>query len=254
MVEICSLASGSNGNCYYIGDDNEAVIIDAGIGWRRFSERMKAAGLDVCRVRALFVTHEHRDHSGSAKVISHKLAIPVYTTFGTYNRIYKHHRPVDCRSIAPASVTNVGNNIRVFSFPKQHDAAEPISFRIEIGNHCIGVMTDIGVADDEVCKNFSKCDACFLESNYDPKMLAEGPYETYLKERIASNVGHLSNEQSFALVRDHANPNLTCLILSHISADNNNSEKVLDAFSPVKDKYKIILASRYECGEVVRIG
>ena len=80
MVEICSLASGSNGNCYYIGDDNEAVIIDAGIGWRRFSERMKTAGLDVCRVRALFVTHEHRDHSGSAKVISNKLAIPVYAT------------------------------------------------------------------------------------------------------------------------------------------------------------------------------
>lgn len=254
MVEICSLASGSNGNCYYIGDDNEAVIIDAGIGWRRFSDRMKTAGLDVCRVRALFITHEHRDHSGSAKVLSRKLAVPVYTTFGTYNRIYKHHRPLDFHNIASASVAKVGSNIRVVSFPKQHDAAEPISFRIEIGNHCIGVMTDIGVADDEVCKNFSKCDACFLESNYDPKMLAEGPYAPHLKERIASNIGHLSNLQSCSLVRDHANPNLTCLILSHISADNNCSEKVLEAFNPFKDKYKIILASRYECGEVVRIG
>lgn len=253
MVEICSLASGSNGNCYYIGDDNEAVIVDAGIGWRRFSERMKAAGLDVCRVRAIFVTHEHRDHSGSARVVAKKLNIPTYMTAGTYNRIFARHRPTIFRAIAPDSVTEVGG-IRVHSFPKSHDAADPVSFRIEIAGHTIGVMTDIGVADAMVCKNFSMCDAAFLESNYDPQMLIDGPYEDYLKERVGSDIGHLSNEQAFALVRDHANPDLMCLVLSHISADNNTSEKVIEAFAPFKDMYKIVLASRYECGDVVRLG
>lgn len=252
MVEICSLASGSNGNCYYIGDDNEAVIVDAGIGWRRFSERMKTAGLDVCRVRAIFVTHEHRDHAGSARVISRKLSIPVYMTASTYYRIHVHHRPTDFRAIEPDSVVEVGG-IRVHTFPKSHDAANPVSFRIEIDRHCIGVMTDIGIADAVVCDNFSKCDVAFLESNYDPQMLADGPYADYLKERINSEIGHLSNIQSTALVRNHANPALTHLILSHISADNNSSEKILEAFAEFSDKYNISLASRYECGAVVRI-
>lgn len=253
MVEICSLASGSNGNCYYIGDANEAIIIDAGIGWRRFSDRMNAAKLDPCRIRAIFLTHEHSDHSGSAKILSHKLSVPVYATFGTYNKIFARKRPVDFHSIAVKSVTKIGS-IRVVSFPKRHDAAEPVSFRIEIGGHNIGVMTDIGIADDVVCKNFSMCNAVFLESNYDPQMLANGPYTQQLKVRIASEIGHLSNQQSCDLVRQYANPSLVHLILSHISADNNSSWKVLEAFDPLLKKYKIKLASRYECGEVIRIG
>ncbi|MCR5454874.1 MAG: MBL fold metallo-hydrolase, partial [Bacteroidales bacterium] len=195
MVEFCSLASGSNGNCYYIGDENEAIIIDAGIGWRRFSDRIAAAGLDPHRIRAIFVTHEHSDHSGSAKIISRKLSIPVYATSGTYNKIYKHKRPSDSHSIASESTTEIGN-IRIISFPKSHDAAEPVSFRVEIGGYTIGVMTDIGIVDDVVRQNFSLCDACFLESNYDPQMLADGPYPEHLKVRINSEIGHLSNEQS----------------------------------------------------------
>ena len=252
MVEICSLASGSNGNCYYIGDDNEAVIVDAGIGWRRFSERMKTAGLDVCRVRAIFVTHEHRDHAGSARVVAKKLFIPTYMTAGTYYRIYTRHRPSPFCAIEPDSVTEIGG-IRVHSFPKSHDAAAPVSFRIEIAGHTVGVMTDIGVADAVVCKNFSMCDAVFLESNYDPQMLIDGPYEAYLKERVGSDVGHLSNFQAYSLVCEHANPSLSHIILSHISADNNTSEKILEAFAGVSDKYNISLASRYECGAVVRL-
>ncbi|MCR5454208.1 MAG: hypothetical protein K6F33_04380, partial [Bacteroidales bacterium] len=105
-----------------------------------------------------------------------------------------------------------------------------------------------------VRQNFSLCDACFLESNYDPQMLADGPYPEHLKVRINSEIGHLSNEQSYALVCDCAKPTLSHLILSHISADNNSSEKVLAAFAPVKDKYNISLASRYECGAVWRLG
>ncbi len=252
MVEICSLASGSNGNCYYIGDDNEAVIVDAGIGWRRFSERMKTAGLDVCRVRAIFITHEHRDHSGSARVVAKKLLIPTYMTAGTYNRIYARHRPSPFCAIEPDSVTEIGG-IRVHAFPKSHDAASPVSFRIEIAGHTVGVMTDIGVADAVVCKNFSMCDAVFLESNYDPQMLIDGPYEAYLKERVGSDVGHLSNFQAYSLVREHANPSLSHIILSHISADNNTSAKIMEAFAGVSDKYNISLASRYECGAVVRL-
>ena len=252
MVEICSLASGSNGNCYYIGDDNEAVIVDAGISLTRFRERMSVAGLDAGKVRAVFVTHEHRDHAGSVRVLSKHLRIPAYSTFGTYNAILRRMRPADYHAIQPDSLTEVGN-IKVYSFPKSHDAAAPVSFRIEIASHTVGVMTDIGVADAMVCKNFNMCDAVFLESNYDPQMLADGPYAEYLKVRINSEIGHLSNEQSSALVRSHAHPALSHLILSHISADNNSSEKVLAAFAEFSGKYDISLASRYACGKVVRL-
>ncbi len=252
MVEICSLASGSNGNCYYIGDDSAAVIVDAGISYTRLRERMYIAGLDEKRIRAVFVTHEHRDHSGSVRLISKRLGIPAYMTLGTYNRLYKRQRPADYHTIESESLTEVGG-IKVYSFAKKHDAIEPVSFRVEIGGHTIGVMTDIGVADVNVCKNFSLCDAVFLESNYDPQMLAEGTYADYLKVRVASEIGHLSNEQSSALVRDFANPSLSHLIISHISADNNTSEKVHEAFAPFAEKYGITLASRYECGKVLKL-
>jgi phosphoribosyl 1,2-cyclic phosphodiesterase len=252
MVEICSLASGSNGNCYYIGNSQEAVIVDAGISYTRLHERMYIAGLNEAKIKAIFVSHEHRDHAGSVRIISKKLSIPAYATFGTYNKIPKRSRPSLYCALQADTTTQIGG-INVFTFAKSHDANEPVSFRIEIDGHNIGVMTDIGVADVKVCSEFSKCDAVFLESNYDPQMLADGPYPPILKKRVGSEIGHLSNLQAMALLRDFANPQLYNVILSHISADNNSPEKIMQTFAPFYQKYNISLASRYKCGAVIRL-
>jgi len=252
MVEICNIASGSNGNCYYIGNDTDAVIVDAGIYHSRLVERMGGAGLDIGKIRAIFLSHEHHDHRSGIRVISKRLYAPVYATSPTMNAIHKKDQPADFKIIARDSVTEI-NGIKVHAFPKGHDCMDPVSFRIEIDNHTIGVMTDIGVADMNVSHNFSLCDAVFLESNYDDDMLRNGEYPYILKQRVASERGHLSNVQASDLVRHHANPNLSHIILSHISADNNTPEKVMEAFAEFSGKYQISLASRYECGQVVRL-
>ena len=252
MVEICNIASGSNGNCYYIGNNTDAVIIDAGIYHSRLVERMGTAGLDISKIRAVFVSHEHYDHVGGVRVISKRLMIPAYATPHTFNAIHKKHQPADYKPITPGLAIDI-SGIRVHAFPKGHDAANPVSFRIEIYGHNIGVMTDIGEADAAVCDNFALCDAVFLESNYDLLMLRNGGYPYILKERVESNKGHLSNDQAAALVRNFANPRLSHIILSHISADNNTPEKVMEAFAQLSDVYNISLASRHECGKVIRL-
>ncbi len=252
MVEICNLASGSNGNCYYIGNETDAVIVDAGVYHSRLLERMATAGLDVGRIRAVFVSHEHHDHVGGVRVISKRLMIPAYITPRTLAAIHKKHQPSDYKPLTPGDVVDI-RGIRVWPFSKSHDAADPVSFRVEIDGHNIGVMTDIGIVDETLQRQFSMCDACFLESNYDLQMLRNGGYPYYLKQRVESELGHLSNDDAFGLVRDFANPRLSHIILSHISADNNTSEKVLETFAPLADKYKISLASRYECGKVLEL-
>lgn len=252
MVEICNLASGSNGNCYYIGNDTDAVIVDAGIYHSRLVERAGIAGLDIGKIRAIFVTHEHHDHVGGSRVISKRLMVPVYATARTFHAIHKKHQPADFKPLEPNSVTEI-KGIKVWAFSKSHDAADPVSYRVEIDGLNIGVMTDIGVADPTLQKHFSMCDAAFLESNYDLQMLRNGSYPYYLKERVESEIGHLSNDQAMELVRDFASPKLSHIILSHISADNNTSEKVLETFAPLLGKYQISLASRYECGKVIRL-
>lgn len=252
MVEICNLASGSNGNCYYIGNDTDAVIVDAGIYHSRLLERMATAGLDIKKLRAIFISHEHHDHVGGSRVISKRLMIPVYITPRTLAAIHKKRQPADCKALSVGSATDI-RGIRVWTFQKSHDAADPVSFRVEIDGHNVGVMTDIGVADDKVKSQFSMCDAVFLESNYDLQMLRGGRYPYYLKQRVESEIGHLSNDDAFGLLRDCANPKLKHVILSHISADNNTADKIMERFASLVDVYDISLASRYECGKVLRL-
>lgn len=252
MIEICSLASGSNGNCYYIGNSEHAVIVDCGISVKRMKERAEKAGININKVKAVFVTHEHGDHVKGVRVACKKLNIPSYFTPDTYNRTFKKDRPEFFKELVPGNPVDVFG-IKVHPFRKHHDAIDPVSFRIEIDGVSIGVMTDIGVADVTLCKEFSLCKAVFLESNYDEEMLKNGPYPPELQERVASDRGHLSNTQSFFLVRDFANEQLSHIIFSHISEHNNTPGKVLEKFAPLSSKYKMIIAPRYDVGEVVNL-
>lgn len=252
MVEICSLASGSNGNCYYIGNQENGIIIDDGIYYKRLVERCEVANIPLEKIRAVFVSHEHADHVRGVRVLNKRTNIPAYFTSKTYYQTFKKDRPANFCELIPGEVVDIFG-IKVHCFSKHHDAKDPVSFRIEINGLNIGVMTDIGVADEILQYEFSKCQAVFLESNYDEEMLKNGSYPYYLKERVASEVGHLSNTQAFELVRDFANENLSHLIFSHISAENNTKEKVLEKFEPFKDKYKMYVAPRYECGEVIKL-
>jgi phosphoribosyl 1,2-cyclic phosphodiesterase len=252
MLEICAIASGSNGNCYYVGNNTDAILIDAGISTKQILLRMAERRLDPGKLKALFITHEHGDHLRGARVLAKRLQLPVYMTAKTFNGAYKNLRPHYPTFFRPDEVIRIGE-FEVYPVLKNHDAAEPCSFRVNYKHQNIGVFTDIGEACDNVKTNFRECDGVFLESNYDEKMLWEGNYPWPLKKRVASDLGHLSNDQAFQLLKEHGSEKLQCVFLSHISKENNTPEKAGERMQQLSGKYAIKLASRYEASEVFRL-
>ncbi|MDO8952694.1 MAG: MBL fold metallo-hydrolase [Draconibacterium sp.] len=249
MFEICAIASGSNGNCYYIGNQSNAVLIDAEISYKQIVQRMKDRNLNPLKVKAVFISHEHSDHLSGARVFGNRLHVPIYMTPKTYYGAYKNQRPDYPRFFNPGEIINVGD-FEIHSFLKNHDASEPCSFRVQHGGKNIGVFTDIGEACENVTQHLKLCDGLFLETNYDEKMLWEGSYPWFLKKRVASDVGHLSNKQAFDLLHSHSGENLKCVFLSHISKENNSPEIAHNSMLPLFSRFEVKLTSRYEAGEV----
>jgi phosphoribosyl 1,2-cyclic phosphodiesterase len=252
MIEICALASGSNGNCYYIGNEKEAILVDAGITCKQILVRMAERNLDPRKIKAIFISHEHSDHVRGVRVLGKKLDVPAYMTRGTFQSLYFTNQPLAVRYIVPGDTIQIGS-FTVFSFLKNHDGNEPTSFRIECGGINIGVFTDIGTPCNNVTSHLSKCRALFLETNYDEKMLLEGSYPYHLKRRIFSDLGHLSNKQAFDLLKSFAGGELECVFLSHLSAENNTPQKAFKEIEPLGSKFKIMLTSREEPAEVYEI-
>jgi phosphoribosyl 1,2-cyclic phosphodiesterase len=246
---MTALNSGSNGNCYYIGNDSEAVLIDAGISCRETERRMTRLGLSLRKVKAIFITHEHTDHTRGAEVLSRKYNIPVYITHLTYRSSRLNLHPDLVRYFNTDGPMDIGG-IHVYPFAKHHDAAEPHSFTVSTNGITAGVFTDIGTSCDNVAYHLSQCHAAFLEANYDEMMLETGRYPVYLKRRIRSMEGHLSNIQAFDLFTNHRSAWLQLLVLSHLSQENNHPQVVLDLFSRDANGTKIVVASRYEETEV----
>ena len=240
---VSSLNSGSNGNCYYIGNQDEAVLIDGGISCRETEKRMKRLGLSLKKVKAIFVSHEHGDHIHGVPVLSRKHKIPVYMTEATKRNGRVELREELSFKLETYQPITVGG-LSVVAFPKLHDACDPTSFIIQGGDVTIGVFTDIGKACDHVTKHFQQCHAAFLETNYDEEMLTNGRYPFMLKERIRGDQGHLSNDQALQLFLEHRPPYMTHLFLSHLSADNYKPRSVKEMFTRNAGNTTIIVASR----------
>jgi phosphoribosyl 1,2-cyclic phosphodiesterase len=253
-MSIClaSLNSGSNGNCYYIGNDRDAVLIDAGISCRETGHRMAALGLSIHKVRAIFITHEHTDHTRGAEVLSGKHRIPVFITPATHRKSRLYLDPKLVRPFSAHEPVAVGS-LTVLPVPKQHDGVDPHSFTVTCNGLTAGVFTDIGEACENITRQIGQCHAAFLEANYDEKMLEEGRYPVYLKRRIAGSHGHLSNRQALEVFTLHRAPFLKLLVLSHLSAMNNHPGIVQELFSPHANGTRIAIASRHEASEVFRI-
>jgi len=249
---IASLNSGSNGNCYYIGNEHDAVLIDAGISCRETERRMQRLGLSMKKVRAIFVSHEHSDHINGITVLSKKYDLPVYITPATLQSsglLLAHHLPISFSAYEPVMI----GGIAVSAFPKFHDAAHAHSFILEYRGIKVGVLTDIGRSCEHVTKHFNQCHAAFLEANYDEEMLEKGRYPYHLKRRIRGGLGHLSNTQALEIFINHRSPHLSHLLLSHLSRDNNRPELVHELFSQHANGTEIIVASRYKESEVYHI-
>lgn len=244
-ILITSLNSGSNGNCYYIGNDKEAVLVDAGISCRETEKRMGRLGLSMQQVKAIFVSHEHTDHIRGIPVLAKKYQLPVYITPDTL-----HHGGLTLMEqlIRPFNAyepIHLGDFI-ITAFPKHHDASDPHSFIVESKGIKIGVFTDIGAPCEHLIRHFEQCHAAFLEANYDEEMLENGRYPYFLKNRIRGGKGHLSNTQALSLFTTYRPAFMSHLLLSHLSKDNNNPQLVQELFDGHAGDTRIVVASRFE--------
>jgi phosphoribosyl 1,2-cyclic phosphodiesterase len=251
-LQIASLNSGSNANCYYIGNNKEAVLIDAGLSCRETEKRMKRLGLDISLVKAVFISHEHDDHIAGLPVLSKKYRLPVYITTNTL-RNCRFEIKEDLIYSFTQSLPVVIGELSIVPFVKSHDAQDPHSFIISGNTVHVGVITDIGYACKHVIKHFKLCDAVFLESNYCEEMLTHGSYPEHLKRRISGRKGHLSNDQALELFMKHKPGNLQLLILSHLSQNNNHPDLVSKMFSPHAMGVKVVVASRHRETELFSI-
>jgi phosphoribosyl 1,2-cyclic phosphodiesterase len=242
---ITSLNSGSNGNCYYIANAKEAIMVDAGLSCKETEKRMARLGLSMQKVKAIFISHEHTDHIKGVEVLSKKHQLPVYITKKTLKssglkiaaeliRHFSDHKQVDIGKLS------------VIPFAKRHDAADPFSFLVSGNGVRIGVMTDIGSVCDNTVTYFRQCNAAFLEANYDTEMLMTGRYPYHLKKRISEGHGHLSNLQALELFKAHRSPSLNLVLLSHLSKENNDPQLVHDLFTEHAERTKVVVASRYQ--------
>ena len=227
-MRLCSIASGSSGNCIYIGSENTHLLIDTGISKKRIEDGLAELGVKGEEISGIFITHEHVDHIQGLGVFTRKYNVPIYASAGTVAGIQS------CKTIGKMpenllheikvdSVFEIGN-LKVKPFSISHDANEPTGFRVEGEEKAIAIATDLGVYDDYIVENLKNVNAVLLEANHDTHMVEVGPYPYPLKQRVLGNKGHLSNELSGRLLCDILHDKLSCILLGHLSKDNNYPE------------------------------
>ncbi|AIZ57203.1 ribonuclease BN [Candidatus Methanoplasma termitum] len=217
MFEVHVLASGSDGNCTIIQFEDEAIMIDAGISCRRTRELMEKEGIDQRALKALLITHEHSDHIAGAGAVSRKFNIPVFCNKATYDSSGLSN--VEYSEIKTMGSFCIGNMV-VIPLPTSHNAVDPNAFFVEAEGKKVLVATDTGKITFQVEHALKQADVAVIESNYDKKMLAEGPYPPYLKKLIASEMGHLANVDCAGAIKRTMNERRK-IFLAHLSKTNN---------------------------------
>jgi phosphoribosyl 1,2-cyclic phosphodiesterase len=249
-----SLQSGSNGNSIYVEADGVRLLFDCGLSGQLAALRMAARGRELDGIDALIISHEHDDHVRGAGIFQRKFGIPIWITRRTLRRSKAMIGPVsDVRHFTAGERIEFGS-VRVFTIPTPHDAAEPVCFVIEHAGRRLGILTDLGHPFRALPRILEDLDAAYLESNYDPEMLATGPYPAALKARIRGQHGHLSNEESAALSARAARGRLRWVAAAHLSEVNNDPELALNSHRRgVGRTFPVHLASRYAVGDILEI-
>lgn len=227
-MRLCSIASGSSGNCIYLGSEQTHLLIDTGISKKRIDEGLCELGIKGEELSGILVTHEHSDHIQGLGVFSRKYGVPIYATRGTIAGIK------DCKNLGKLDDElfhevmldqqfSVGD-IKIKPFAISHDANEPSGFRMENDDKVVAIATDLGKYDDYIIENLKNLNAIVLEANHDVHMVEVGPYPYYLKQRVLSNRGHLSNELTGRLLCNILHDKLKYIMLGHLSKENNYDE------------------------------
>jgi phosphoribosyl 1,2-cyclic phosphodiesterase len=258
-MQTSALASGSSGNCFFIEANNISFLIDAGISCKQICRRLEDLNKKPENLKGIFITHEHSDHIKGVDVLARKFSIPIYLTNKCHDNcmhITSDHSLVN--HIEKDKELDF-HGIKILPFSKNHDANDPVSFSIVHKDKKISVITDIGIACDNVVKHLKESNIVYFETNHDIQMLENGRYPAYLKKRISGDFGHLSNYAAALCILEHATPKLHHLILSHLSENNNTEEIALKTINGListrKDleNLKINISGRHKPTELIHL-
>lgn len=265
-MRMCSIASGSSGNCIYVGSDNSHLLIDTGISKKRIEEGLNKLEIKGDELDGILITHEHSDHIKGLGVFSRKYEIPIYATPGTIAGIKESSSlgKMPEGLLHPIKTDHPFRlgELDVHPFAISHDANEPSGYRFEQDGKKIAVATDLGKYDEYTVENLKDLNAVLLESNHDIHMLEVGPYPYYLKQRVLGDRGHLSNELSGRLLCDILHNNLRSVLLGHLSKENNYEELAYETVklevtlgqNPYKgDEIPIAVAKRDQVSAVIEV-
>lgn len=225
MIEAYTLFSSSSGNCVYIRDGRDEILIDAGKSACSIEKALTSLGTSLRSISAIFITHEHSDHTCGLEIISKKYQIPIHITAPSYSKVayngsftsrfaQKHEIHYEC---------SVGS-LRVRSFEIPHDSAQNVGYIVTSGSDSLGLATDIGHLTDEIKCSLCGCKTAIVESNHDKFLLVAGHYPEFLKERILADTGHIANEDSAELTLYLAQNGTERITLAHLSKENNAPE------------------------------
>ena len=262
MTRFISLSSGSNGNCYYIGNEDCALLIDAGLSGRAVKKRLEENGLPIGAIRMILITHDHVDHIKCLGSIAERLKVPIYATKkvgASLNRNYSigSHITGYVRTFEPGEhFENFG--VKFCSFEVPHDATQTVGYYIDFFGDKFLFATDLGEVTDDSVKYGRMCQHIVIESNYDVDMLITGNYPPLLKSRIMNTHGHLSNEQTAGYLKSVWHEGLKHVWLCHLSENNNTPEKayasaysaLTDAGAKVGDDVDLSCLPRYQASGI----
>ena len=250
-LKFQSLASGSSGNCYYVGNSSHGILIDAGISARKIRKRLRDIGVEFEQIWGLFITHDHADHISAVGALGERFNIPVYATQKVHDGINVNYAVT--RKLTSASrryhekyETIAVGEFLITAFPVSHDSTDSVGFTVEYQGKRITLVTDLGIVCENVAEHIAQADYLVLEANYDEEMLLNGSYPYYLKQRVKADTGHLSNEQAGISIAEHYHERMQQVFLCHLSQENNTPELAYKTIKQHLENKQIIVGKDLE--------
>lgn len=241
MKGFCPLASGSKGNCIYVGTEHTKILIDAGISTKMIKSRLEEIDVDLADIDAILITHEHGDHIQGLKVLAYKMGIPVFTNSETAKGIAEYFHDCPKFKIFSTGETFEFGDFEIHPFSIQHDTLDPVAFTIRVNDLKLGFCADLGFVTTLVKNQLQNCDYLYVEANHQISMVHASPRPMVYKQRVLSRVGHLSNEACGNLLSEVAHSNLKHVHLAHLSSECNSHETALSVVRGILEQNGIHL-------------